>query len=186
MSNSFIKWKIVIKHSDGLRAKLEVKTWGLLVTLPQGLKEEEVYSLLEKHKGWIEKRYSELRDALNLSKNIKIVERSIGELRELAQKILEEATHTVLGINPCKLVIRRMKTRWASCSSKGILTLNKAAIYLPDDIIAYIIYHEVCHILEPRHNSKFWECISKKYPNYREIERMLMAYEIKLGLGNIY
>lgn len=185
MNNPFVKWKIVIKHSDNSRAKLEVKTWGLLVTLPKELNEEEVYSLLEKHKGWIEKRYSELREALNISKNIKIVERSIGELRELAQKILEEATHTILGINPCKLVIRRMKTRWASCSSKGILTLNNAAKYLPDDIIAYIIYHEVCHILEPRHNSKFWECISTKYPNFREIERILMAYEIKLALRDI-
>jgi len=75
-----------------------------------------------------------------------------------------------------------MKSRWASCSVKGTLTLNKATKYLPKDLVAYIIYHEVCHIIELKHSAKFWKCISQKYPNYREMERLLLAYEIKLGL----
>ena len=176
------KWRIVIKYGSQSRPKLEVKVWGLLITLPHGLSEEEAYKLLERHKKWIEKRYSELVEAVELSKNIKIVKRNMREFRELAQKLLEEATQKVLGMNPCRLVLRRMKSRWASCSAKGTLTLNKAARYLPEDLVAYIIYHEVCHIVEPKHNARFWECISRKYPNYKELERMLLAYEIKLGL----
>ena len=182
MSSLSSKWRITIKYSSQSRPKLEVKTWGLLITLPQGLSEEEAYKLLERHREWIERRYSELIEAVELSKKIEIVERSTRELRELAQKLLEEATQRILGMNPCRLVLRRMKSRWASCSAKGTLTLNKAARYLPTDLVAYIIYHEVCHIIEPKHNARFWKCISQKYPNYREMERLLLAYEIKLGL----
>jgi len=176
------KWRIAIKYGSQSRPKLEVKTWGLLITLPQGLSEEEAYKLLERHREWIERRYSELIEAVELSKKIEIVERSTRELRELAQKLLEEATQRILGMNPCRLVLRRMKSRWASCSAKGTLTLNKAARYLPEDLVAYIIYHEVCHVIEPKHNTRFWEFVSQMYPNYREMERLLLAYEIKLGL----
>jgi len=176
------KWRIVVRYGSLSKPKLEVRTWGLLVTLPQGLSEEEAYKLLERHKEWIERRHSELVEAVELSKKIKLAKRSTRELRELAQKLLEEATRQVLGMNPCRLVLRKMKSRWASCSAKGTLTLNKAAKYLPEDLVAYIIYHEVCHIIEPKHNAKFWKCISQKYPNYREMERLLLAYEIKLGL----
>ena len=139
------KWRIVVRYGSLSKPKLEVRTWGLLVTLPRGLSEEEAYKLLERHKERIEGRHSELVEAVELSKKIKLAKRAS---RELAQKLLEEATQQVLGMNPCRLVLRKMKSRWASCSAKGTLTLNKAAKYLPEDLVAYVIYHEVCHITD--------------------------------------
>ena len=43
-----------------------------------------------------------------------------------------------------------------------------------------IIYHEICHLIEPKHNRIFFEYIRRRYPNYKDIEKELIAYEIKL------
>ncbi len=176
------KWKIQIEHSTNTKPKIEVKPWGILITVPEKTTEEEVCSIIRKHRMWIKKKYSEILEAIELSKNIELENRDIEQLRKKAEEILAKATTEILGINPCKLVVRKMKTRWASCSPSGTITLNSITRHLPDNLLAYIIYHEVCHIIAPKHNYMFHQCITKYYPNYRGLEKLLLAYEIKLGL----
>ena len=180
--NSESKWKIQLKYSKNTRPKLEIKPWGIQILLPEGVEEKEAYRIIEKHKAWIEAKHTELIKALEKSKNIKLIERNEAEFRNLVAKIVEQATKEILGMNPCRIVIRRMKTRWASCSPKGTITINTLATHLPNHLISYIIYHEICHIIEPRHNKAFWECVEEHCPNYRELEEELLAYEVKLGL----
>jgi len=182
MSSSGNKWKIQIKRSRGIRPKLIVNPEGILVILPEGFDESEVCTIVERHKHWIEKKHTELIEALEHAKTVKLIKRSKNEFRNLVKKLVEQATKDVLGINPCRIVIRKMKTRWASCSPKGTITINELAKYLPDYLISYIIYHEICHILEPRHNEVFWKCVQKRHPNHKELEKELLVYEVKLGL----
>jgi hypothetical protein len=182
IQNSGSKWKIQIKYSKNTRPKLEVKPWGILVTLPEGVDENEAYRIIERHKLWIEEKHAELLEALERSRNIELIERSKTEFRELVEKLVEQATKDVLGMNPCRIVVRRMKSRWASCTPKGTITINTLARHLPNHLVSYIIYHEICHIIEPRHNKAFWACIQKHCPNYKELEKELLVYEVKLGL----
>ena len=182
MQNSESKWKMQIKHSKNTGLKLEIKPWGILVFLPEGVDESEAYRLIEKHKLWIKEKHEELLKALENSRNIGLVERSREDFRGLVEKLVDQAARDVLGINPCRIVIRRMKTRWASCSPRGTITINALARHLPNHLISYIIYHEICHIIEPRHSKSFWTCVQRYCPNYRELERELLVYEVKLGL----
>jgi len=175
------EWRIQVRRSKSTRAKLEVKPWGVLITLPEGVKEDEVTKIVGRHRAWIEKKYSELLEALERSKDIELVERSKAEFKRLLNKMVEQAMREILGVNPCRVVVRKMKTRWASCSLKGTITVNSLAIHLPEHLISYIVYHEICHLIEPRHNEAFLECIRRHYPNYKELEKELLAYEIKLG-----
>ena len=174
------RWKIQVRYSKNTRPKLEVKPWGVLVTLPKGVSEDEAYRIIEKHRQWIETRYAELLEALERSKNVRLVMRSKAQFKNLVKNLVEQITKEVLGMNPCKVVIREMKTRWASCSPKGTLTINALARYLPGHLISYIIYHEVCHIIEPKHNEVFKAHLQKYCPNYKELEKELLAYEIRL------
>ena len=176
------KWKIIVKHSRNTGVKLEVRPWGVLVTLPEGVGEDEVARIIERYRVWIERKHSELLEAIERSKNIELLERSKAEFKRLLKSMVKQVTREVLGVNPCRIVVKKMKTRWASCSFKGTITVNSLAIYLPEHLIAYIVYHEICHLIEPRHNGAFLECLRKRYPNYGELEKELLAYEIKLGL----
>jgi Predicted metal-dependent hydrolase len=159
-----------------------VKTWGVLIVLPPHSSRKIAYKLLEKHKNWVLKKHEELIRAYEYSRKVKLKRRSRKELEKLVGKYVEEAALKILGENPCRVNIRKMRTRWASCSIRKTITVNELVKYLPDYLISYLVYHEVCHLVELRHNREFWSCVEKQFKNYRELEKELLVYEVKLGL----
>ncbi len=60
---------------------------------------------------------------------------------------------------PSGLVIRTMKRRWGSCSSRGIVTLSTELIKLPDRYIEYVIIHELCHLRHHNHGSGYYRLL---------------------------
>lgn len=184
MNSQNSKWKIQIHYSNkNHKPILKVKPNVVIVTLPENTEPQAAYDLIEKQREWIGKRHKELLEAWNSMEKIELVERSDKEFRELLHRLVEKASSDILRMNPCRIVIRKMKTRWASCSPKGTLTVNSYAEYLPDHLLLYIVYHEICHVLESKHNKYFWDCVGKHVPRYRELERELVAYELKLDLN---
>jgi predicted metal-dependent hydrolase len=69
-----------------------------------------------------------------------------------------------------------MKTKWGSCSSKGNLNFNTFMQCLPDEMVEYIVHHEMVHLIELNHSPKFWSHVKKRYPDYKESETRLAAY----------
>ncbi|HZZ99327.1 MAG TPA: SprT family zinc-dependent metalloprotease [Candidatus Paceibacterota bacterium] len=72
-----------------------------------------------------------------------------------------------------KINIKNQKTRWGSCSKKGNLNFNYKIALLPKRLSDYIIVHELCHIGEFNHSSKFWNLVSRAIPDYLQIRREL-------------
>jgi len=64
-----------------------------------------------------------------------------------------------------KISIRKMKTRWGSLSPAGLLTLNVELIKAPKACLDYVITHELCHLIHPRHDSGFYKLLESKMPN---------------------
>lgn len=56
-----------------------------------------------------------------------------------------------------KLTIRKSATRWGSCSSKQNINLSVYLMLLPDELIEYVILHELCHTLEMNHGEGFYQ-----------------------------
>ena len=81
-----------------------------------------------------------------------------------------------LKVNINKVYFKRMKTRWGSCSSKKNININIYLMHLPSYLIEYVVYHELAHLVEMGHNKKFWNIISNKYPNYKNMEDELLIY----------
>jgi hypothetical protein len=68
------------------------------------------------------------------------------------------------------LKIRRMKTRWGSCTARKSINLNCWLMMLPEHLSDYVILHELVHTRIPNHGQRFWEeldgvmgGLSKKY-----------------------
>ena len=79
-------------------------------------------------------------------------------------------------IEPQGLKLRRMRRRWGSCSSSGMITLNRELIKLPVVLTDYVIAHELCHLLEFNHSPRFYALLAAMMPAWREHEAELRAY----------
>jgi predicted metal-dependent hydrolase len=80
-----------------------------------------------------------------------------------------------------RIYLRKMMTKWASCSSRRNITINRLLKYVPDHLVEYVVCHELAHLVEKRHNERFWCVISKNFRNYRELERDLFVYWFSLA-----
>ena len=69
-----------------------------------------------------------------------------------------------------------MRTKWASCNSRGNININTLMQNMPEELIDYVVYHEVAHLRRLRHDEKFWRIIAKKFPHYQDLEKELSLY----------
>lgn len=65
------------------------------------------------------------------------------------------------------LRVRRMKTRWGSCTGRGAITLNTRLVELPVDLIDYVILHELCHLREMNHGPRFYALLESICPAWK-------------------
>ncbi len=79
----------------------------------------------------------------------------------------------LVGVEPSALKVRFYKSRWGCCTNRGEVTYNWQLIYMPLDIIDYVVVHELCHILEPNHSKKFWSEVERVIPERKEKHRWL-------------
>lgn len=85
-----------------------------------------------------------------------------------------------MGVKYAKVQVRDVKSRWGSCSSKGTISLNWRLIMAPQDVIDYVLIHELSHVPYPNHGKGFWIFVEKHCPRYREYRNWLKENGIRL------
>ena len=105
--------------------------------------------------------------------------------RSLAENLLGEKTvrlASVIGVNPASVTVKNYKSRWGSCSTKGDISYNWRIILAPHSIVDYVVVHELCHMLEHNHSSKYWKHVERHVPNWRECREWLKHNELAKDL----
>jgi len=91
------------------------------------------------------------------------------EFSQLLDKWKEE-----LQVNPSKIQLKRMKSKWASCSPGKSVFFNSSLINMPKEFVGYVVCHELLHFKVPNHNRLFRNLLSAYMPDWRErIERTI-------------
>jgi len=65
------------------------------------------------------------------------------------------------------------KTMWGSCSREHRITLNYHMLFFPEEILDYVLIHELCHTKHFNHSKRFWALVERCEPNYRELRLKL-------------
>lgn len=72
-----------------------------------------------------------------------------------------------MNLAPTNLRFRKTKRQWGSCSGKNVLSFNTMMMKLPQDVIQYIIVHELAHIKHKHHQKAFWQLVEDYLPDYK-------------------
>jgi len=88
----------------------------------------------------------------------------------------------VAGPSYSSLTIRAQRTRWASCSRTGAMSFNWRLLLAPEEVLDYVVWHEVCHLEVLDHSPRFWRLLASRRPGYREQVRWLRVHGATLVL----
>ena len=169
-----IEVKYHIFHRNVKYARLEIKNDELNLVLPLGFNDHP--QIINKHEKWIYEKISEINRLRNESKNRELnLTRSVPEFREMVKIMVDEICQE-MGLSVNRVTLRKMKTRWGSCSSLGNVNFNTRLKYLPEDLVRYVVRHEVCHLKVRKHNRDYWHLISSTYPDYQNYQDELAIY----------
>ena len=103
--------------------------------------------------------------------------RLVDWLMDRAQAVLEPMLAQVAGehgFSYRKVVIRRQRTRWGSCSSRGTISLNVCLLFQPPEVVRYLLVHELSHTRHMDHSPRFWACVKSCCPDWRRLDKQLL------------
>ena len=157
---------------------LQIKGGELIVRAPMKISAREIEKFVREHEDWIEKHLQKSRErAERAEQAIALTEEEIKVLSKQAKSVFAErvAHYAVqLGTSYGKITVRRQKTRWGSCNSKGDLNFNLALMLAPPRVLDSVVVHELCHRKEMNHSARFYTEMARVFPDYKECREYLV------------
>ena len=101
------------------------------------------------------------------------------EIEALADKALIVIPEKVkkyapmVGVDYGRITIRSQRTRWGSCSSKGNLNFNCLLMLFPDEVVDYVVVHELCHRKHMNHSAAFYTEVERVFSEYQRCQKWL-------------
>lgn len=164
---------IELRRSRRKTISLEItREAQIIVRAPLRMPTAAIRQFVDSKRTWIERRLAEARERQAQRQDRPcMTQEELSLLFERARAVLPERTAyfaAVIGVDYGRITIRRQKTRWGSCSSKGNLSFNCMLMLLPPTLQDYVVVHELCHRREMNHSARFWEEVARVLPDYKQ------------------
>lgn len=91
--------------------------------------------------------------------------------RLIAPRAQDMATR--LGRKPGRITVKDTKSRWGNCSSSGDLAFSWRLVLAPEQILDYVVAHEVAHLVQMNHSPAFWAVVESLVGDHRPARRWL-------------
>jgi predicted metal-dependent hydrolase len=175
----------IIKHRDGYRLKENTRLNGSLVSGEKQLFRgtECILQIAQSKKPYVRFNGGTIDLGLENTDDREAVRRLLYKgYKSEASKIFPEMLGLALKkhedqmFKPTGLTIRSMKSRWGSCSRKGMITLSTELIKLSDTFIEYVITHELCHLKHHNHGKDYYKLLSELFPEWKQVRKDLKGY----------
>ena len=180
--------EIPIIRSKRKTLGLEVKYDGTVnARVPMRAPREIIERFIREHEAWIIRKRQEWSlagnnqdDVVDPSKILPPVETKEGKakIRQYIERQVEYYAK-IMGVTYGRISMRNQKTRWGSCSSNGNLNFNNRLLFVPKELVDYVVVHELAHRKEMNHSNAFWNVVEKYMPDYKERRKKLREYHIE-------
>jgi len=113
-------------------------------------------------------------DATNFNKKQAVLQAwQRAQLKQRAPELIDHYT-PLMNVTVREFGIKKMKTRWGTCNPRAErIWLNLALAEKPIGCLEYVVVHEMAHLLEPSHNSRFWGLVEQFMPNWQTYKQQL-------------
>ena len=168
--------KIEVIRSGRKTISVEIRRdLRIIVRAPLKMKDKAVKEFVKDKYKWIESHLEKMRariEAKRLEDPVEpFTDTELEELTARARKIIppivdEQAKK--IGVTYGKVTVRKQVSRWGSCSQKGNLNFNCLLMLCPDEVLNYVIIHELCHRIYMDHSVLFRKTVKKYCPDCEE------------------
>lgn len=151
----------------------------VVVRAPARMPVREINAFVQEKDDWIRAHLQQMAEKKRLREQYREQALSKEELQELAtqaMKLIPQKVHyyaQIIGVTYGRITMRNQRTRWGSCSGKGNLNFNCLLLLMPEEVLDYVVVHELCHRKEMNHSARFWEEVEKILPDYRQRRKWL-------------
>jgi predicted metal-dependent hydrolase len=81
----------------------------------------------------------------------------------------------LLAVRPARVALSAAATRWGSASAAGVIRLNWRLVHLRQELIDYVVVHELAHLREMNHSTAFWGHVRAVLPDFAAHRAALRA-----------
>ena len=155
----------------------------VLARIPTRVSDRELKAFVENHRSWILEKTAVMAER---EENRKSTPAPPPELlsktdrMKIQLKIGKRVRHycETMGVTVGYVTVKNQKTRWGSCSAKGNVNFNYQLAFLPEELLDYVVIHELAHRHHMDHSRAFWAEVEKYCPDYRERRAALKEYSL--------
>lgn len=166
-----------LKHSKRARY-MRLAVWpggAVVVTVPHGSSTYIVERFMRDHADWIDRSVRRMRHVKALPRGTRTYKTHKEATRALVhERIARWNAH--YGFSFERVAIKDTKTLWGSCSRRGNLNFSYKLLFLPLELVDYVVVHELCHLKERNHAPAFWRLVAQTIPDYAQRRRELRRY----------
>jgi predicted metal-dependent hydrolase len=170
------------KSRRARRVIISVRTSkGTRVAVPMRTSFEKALEFVCLKKEWIHKHLVKIEQDENRSQAL--IDRFLAIDKAAARRKLTDRLHNLAkehGFTCNNVTIREQRTRWGSCSSKNNISLNLKLVLLHEELIDYVMLHELVHTRIHNHSKKFWAELDKYTGNGKAMAKRLRMNGLRL------
>lgn len=164
-------------RSDRRTLSMELSPTGdLILRAPRRLPLREIEEFIKSHEAWIRKHRAHLQKRDAFHEEHFATEEQITALIAHAKAVLPGKTDywaKIMGVTHTGVCITRAQKRFGSCSPTNHIAYSYRLMAYPEDVIDYVVVHELAHIRHKNHSADFYAFVARFLPDYKRREAIL-------------
>lgn len=157
----------IVRSGRRKTSEIQVDADGVEIRVPFEKQNQDILKMLNSKSQWISNKYAEFQ-----------TEKTHFKVRLGEPYVMKRITElsSQIGVEPTKILVKSLRTRWGSATSKGTITINSRLFKAPDHVVDYVIVHELCHLKIRGHSSAYWNLVEMHMPGYAKSMLWLKKY----------
>lgn len=178
-----IEFEYTVEYRKVKYIRYQIRNGKVRIIIPKGAK-VDVEKCINMKKKWLYKNLDTYKKKMEenekKTRNMNLEYRTLNNLRILVNQYVEKY-ESQLNVKVNRLQFRDTIHKWGSCSSKKNITLSKNLRFVPEYLVAYIVFHEMVHLIILSHNNEFYKIIKTEFPDHERCDEKLSQYEFLIS-----